>query len=98
MAISEKERCARDLMGSLDQLRTVYQNFKTTNTAYFENGFNIGGADEITDADLLNLNLTSADLINAVTLLQNYENLMEGIAVTVTPFKTVLSRLKWWSK
>ena len=98
MAISEKERCARDLMGSLDQLRAVYQNFKTTNTAYFENGFNVGGADEITDADLLNLNLTSADLISALTLLQNYENLMEGIAATVTPFKTVLSRLKWWSK
>jgi hypothetical protein len=98
MAISEKERCARDLMSSLDQLRTVYQNFKTTNTAYFENGFNVGGSDEILDADLVNLNLTASDLVNSITLLQNFENLMEGVAATVTPFKTILSRLKWWSK
>ena len=47
-------------------------------TVYFDRTYNSGGADEIVDADLTTLEITAAQLGNAITFFQNLNKLLNN--------------------
>ena len=96
MAIAKKERCAREMMSYCDSMRKFLESWETTKESITENGFAPGGSNPIADSDLTNLNLTQSDLVDAFSLLNDVESVLNGDTVTPTNLKSVLSRLKWW--
>lgn len=66
------------LISNVNQLAKVMDTASDLNAMYFDLGYNGGGANQITDEDIASLGLTAADVVNIITLMQNYDEFTAG--------------------
>lgn len=61
---------------------------------YFDRGFNSGGADPITDADLSSLGVTASLVASFITLSQQLANFRSNQAVLQGDYQSTLNKLR----
>lgn len=82
MADAKKTAYIRDLVRYMQELDTKFDDAPDIENEYFDLGYNSGGANAIIDADVINYNLTAANMASAITLVQQIKNLAGNTAVT----------------
>ena len=76
-------------------LANVMDHVSTVEKAYFDRGYNVGGSNEIIDADILpNIQLSAADLTNAITLLSQFKNFCFSQAVTQADYAATINKIR----
>ena len=61
---------------------------------FFARGYNAGGADPITDADLAGTGITLADLTACITMFQQIANFFGNQAVTQGDYSTTVNKMR----
>ena len=83
---------------TLQQQLTAFAKYKGVFadlvSAYFNRGYNTGGATPIVDADVANLGIKAADVTNGITLMQQFANFLGNVAVTQGNYQSSLDSLR----
>lgn len=63
---------------------------------FFDNGYNSGGADELTNAELSNagIELTAAQFTSVINFLQQFDNLITNQTVTESDYSATLNSVR----
>lgn len=62
--------------------------------AFFDRGYNVGGADPLVDADFTSLGITAANISSFITLAQQLSNFRSNLAVTQGDYQATLNKLR----
>lgn len=93
-----KDNFIRQLQIDASDLAQVKDRIATRSGMYFDRGYNVGGADEITDGDVQdatdNLQLGAVDVTAWVTLLEQVANFFDNLAVTTGDYDGTTNRLR----
>jgi hypothetical protein len=95
MALSEKERFYCELQTTIQTFEEqIARKLTELIKAYFDNGFNNGGADAIIDADLTAVSSnTAADVALGWTFLDDMRKFLGNEAVTTADRQATISKL-----
>lgn len=86
MADAKKEAFIRHLARRMQEQDTIFDEAPDIESEFFDLGYNVGGANEIVDADVSVYNLTAANISSAITLIQQLKNMEAGAAVATANY------------
>ena len=95
--MAKKDSFITDVVTITNQLAKYYTDRSDElHKSYFDNGYNAGGANEITDADVqaLYADMTAADFTQAISLMEQMNNLMENRAVTQADWQASVNAVR----
>lgn len=75
-------------------LAALFKEAKDLDAVYFSEGFDGAGSDPITDADLVSLGITAAEVSAADTMLQQITNFQNDIAVVTGDYKVTVNAMR----
>ena len=99
MAMTEKERCAREILAYADQVRNLTINYTASKMAMNRRGFIEGADSAIVDEDLINLNIKATDFHKVVSALDVLGAVINGLPIESSEeVSSSIFSAKWWSK
>ena len=93
-SMSEKITFAQKVQGIVTSLVQQNNTSKDLTEYFFDKGYNGGGADPITDADLAPLKISLADFTSAITLLQQIQNFFNNASVIQGDYYTSANKIR----
>lgn len=84
---NELKAVAVGLGKAMDAAPDLYQK-------YFDLGYNSGGASELTDEDVASLGLTAAQVVSAITLLENYNKFVSGTDPASSVYRITINQVR----
>lgn len=94
LAMEKKVQFVQRLQEHATQLARIADVVADLNKLYFDRGYNLGGANAITDVDLAPLGLAANDVVLLITLLQQFDNFASGQAVVTGDYKGTMNRCR----
>ena len=93
---TEKQRWTDEIYNISLKLSQVMEKAPEIVGAYFDNGYNSGGADELVTGDISSVyNFTGAEVGDLVTLLQQFNNFHGNSAVTTGDYGATLNKIRF---
>ena len=92
--MTRKESFARKIMDAVSSIAQASDSGDNLVTVYFDRGYNSGGGDAISDSDLTELGITSAELANGITFFQNLNTMLNNGVPTQSDYDTTLNTLR----
>ncbi len=92
--MADKIKFANQTQAFCTSLATLFKNAKDLDGVYFSEGFDGGGSDPITDADLVSLGITAAEVSATDTMLQQITNFQNNIAVVTGDYKVTVNAMR----
>jgi len=93
--MTKKEKFAVKVVDLATTLGVIADQLPDLYKAYFDKGYNSGGDDPIEDADLANLEITSVQLTDALTMLNNLNKFFTNEAPTTGDYVASINALRW---
>lgn len=90
----QKQTYIQQQLNAATQLQAVCDQLIDFATPYFPRGYNAGGSDPITDADLVSFGLTAADFTNLITLSGDLAKFLGNEAVSTGDRAAILAKLR----
>ena len=95
MALNDQEAAfIQRLRSSTHKLAAEIESLEVLSGLYFDRTYNNGGANEITDDDLLELDIDAADLAAIVTATQQLLNWRDNAAVATGDYGATLNKVR----
>ena len=82
MAGERKKAFIKQMISEWQQLALLGKKWADHENEYFDNGYNSGGGDQITDADLAGTDIVTADFTAGITTMQAFEKLRTNQSLT----------------
>lgn len=92
--MTQKQTYISQSLTAATQLQAIANQLIDFSTPYFPRGYNAGGADPITDADLTAYGITAADFTNLITLTADLDKFLTNQAVSTGDRAAVLAKLR----
>lgn len=92
--MADKIKFANQAQAFCTSLATLFKNAKDLDGVYFSEGFDGAGSDPITDADLVSLGITAAEVSATDTMLQQITNFQNNIAVVTADYKATVNAMR----
>ena len=91
MAGERKKAFIREVVRDMQLLANIGKRWADQDNEYFDNAYNGGGADQITDTDTAFADITTVDFTNCITLMQNFEKLRTNQVPTTGDYADTLN-------
>lgn len=88
------EQYIRQIFTTITALSQSFDMANTLINAYFDRGYNAGGANAITDDDLADTGLTAVQLGGAITLFQQLQAFRNGGAIAPADYDATLNQVR----
>ena len=95
--MAKKDSFINDVIQSTNSLAKYYTDRSNElHKSFFDNGYNVGGANEITDADIQALypDMTAGDFFGAISLMEQINNLTGNAAVTQADWAAAINKVR----
>lgn len=92
--MSTKLKFAGQAIGLSNVIGKLASDLSDLNDVWADRGYNVGGADEIIDADVSGLNVTAVDIGGLVTIAQQFANFLNNVAVVKADYDSTVSKLR----
>ncbi len=76
------------------KLAEAIEQIEILRTAYFDSGFNSGGADELIDEDIQGHDITVAKIINIITLVENQTLFLDNFIPLQGDYRAFLGAIR----
>ena len=94
MAGEQKTAYLKDVLSICKTQATIVDVLYERYQEHWNNAYNIGGADEITDADLAQFDISQADYTLVITLIENLNKMFTNVAVTQADYLATLNKVR----
>ena len=81
----------REVIRDMQILAEMGKRWSNQENEYFDNGYNSGAGDQITDPDVASADITAAQFANCITLIQNFEKLRTNQVPTTSDYAATLN-------
>lgn len=92
--MASKSDFAGAVVQMVNKLASVADSVESYKGVYFDNEFQPGGSNEITDPDLTGVGITAAELGEALTTLNSLTSWLDGTTVTAADNRAVLNQVR----
>lgn len=82
MANERKKAFIRHVVRRVQEMVAIADDVADLENEYFDNGYNSGGGDAVTDGDMAIHDLTAAQFGSLITVMQQFDKLMTNQVVT----------------
>lgn len=82
------------LQATANSLAQAIDALRDAETVYFDRGYNSGGSNPITDADISALGVTAANVASMITLAQQLIKFADNLAVTQGDYDSTLNVMR----
>ncbi len=89
-----KDAYIQQIITTATALAQSFDNANVLINVYFDRGYNSGGANELTSADLESTNLTVGQVASAITLFQQLQALRSGGTISAGDYDATLNTLR----
>lgn len=99
--MDEKNRFMWDSFELVKAFSLLMEKCSVVNKAYFDQGFNVGGADPITDDDINTagyFSFSAAEFGSLMTLLEQQDKLLTNVAVTPADYSATINKIRYGQK
>lgn len=94
LIMADKIEFAKKVQAVNTTIAQLFLDTKDLDSVYFSEGFDGAGSDPITDADLVSLGITAAELALGDTLFQQIQNMRNNSAVTSGDYQATVNALR----
>jgi hypothetical protein len=95
MAVSaSKQQFVQNLQQAMNQFHQATASLKDCDLYYYKNGFQAGGANAITDQDVVQYNLKAADVAAGMTMAEQLQNFINNAVVAQADYETTVQKLR----
>lgn len=95
MAIDNQGKAfVQRVQGNAQRLAVEVETAEDMKAIYYDRAYNSGGANELTDEDLAEFNITAAQLASYVTLCEQLVNMRDNAAVTQGDYGATLNQVR----
>ena len=92
--MSRKSAYIEAFLRNANSIATVMDALLPYAQEYFNNGYNGGGSDPITNADLISYDITEANFTNMVTTLEQMEKFFSNQGVTTGDYRANVNQVR----
>lgn len=92
--MSTKLQFVQDMQAAATDMAKLKATMADLNSAYFDRGYNSGGANPIVDADVASLGIKASDVTNGDTLASDFLNFLGNAAVTTANRQATVDALR----
>src|SRR5262245_339509 len=93
--MTRKSDFVNNLQVNVNLLARVIDDARALTTQWFAEGYNLGGAEELTEADLAEFGgLTVADVMGGIILSEQVENLNDNQPVAQADYASTIAKLR----
>lgn len=92
--MADKSRYASTIQNKATEIAGLGSELQAIFETYFDRGYNGGGANPITDGDLVELGLTAGDIAAFITLAENFGKFLNNQAAFQSDYQSTINKIR----
>jgi hypothetical protein len=89
-----KTRFAQQMIDLHQKMAEIMDNAVVLEKEFFDQGYNVGGANPLVDGDIVNLGITAANVASGITTLQQVKKFFTNQAVIVADYSATVNAFR----